>query len=206
MLRRCRYDREIIFHILDHQIGERDDGGSLTHGADEYSERADGEAWVADAELETSIQEEAHFPADRPDSNADLSRRAGGNVSAGERLLEDEACAVRNPFRADGAVACQRKAVKARRCGAYQNAIIIVAAAQAGLGGDLGVEIAQGQLAPQAHHEHLALHGDRQAVVLDVGAGLVRGGDVPQKGIGEVVRDDFRAETGAHLRRGGFGG
>lgn len=90
---------------LDGEIGEGDNGGGLSGGADEDADAAAGEAGVGDAELKTSVQEEAHFPANGPHPNADFARRAGGDISTGEGLLQNESRPAADSFRADSAIA-----------------------------------------------------------------------------------------------------
>ena len=59
---------------------------------------------------------------------------------------------------------------------------------------------------PQAGHVHVALNGEGESVALDVCAGLIGGGNVPEGWVGEIVAEDDRAQAGTHLWGRGVGG
>ena len=59
---------------------------------------------------------------------------------------------------------------------------------------------------PQAGHVHVALNSEGESVALDVCAGLIGDGNVPERWVGEIVAEEDRAQAGAHFRGGGVSG
>ena len=154
----------------------------------------------------TSVKENTDVSVKCPDANADFAWSAGGYVCTGERFLQGDAVTVEHTFGTDGPVAGEDEAIEARRTGTDEYSVVIVAAAQAGTGSNFGVIIVREEVLAQAEHGDSALDGDGQAVVFHGGAGLVGSGDVPERGVGEIILEQNVAEAGAHLGGGGFGG
>ena len=59
---------------------------------------------------------------------------------------------------------------------------------------------------PLAGHVHVALNSEGKSVALDVCAGLIGDGNVPERWVGEIVAEEDRAQAGAHFRGGGVSG
>lgn len=202
---RCCGWKDVI-HVLNDKVGKRNDCRGFASRADKDANGANGKGWVADAELKTSIQEETNFFADCPDPNADSTRRARRDVSAGDGLLQGEPYAVADSFRADSSIAGEGEAKIRTAIRADEHAVAVFAFAQAGLGSDLGIVVGEQGVAAQAGHVDLFLYGKRQAVVINGGTGLVGGGNLPVERVGEIVGEEIGADAGAHLWGGGFGG
>ena len=123
--------------------------------------------------MEAPVQEEAYFAPDRPDADAYFAGRAGGDVSAGDGLLQDETHAVADAFSADGAVTGEGEAIIRPAIRTDKDAVTVFAFAQPRLGGDLGLVVGEQGVAPQAGHVDSALSGEGEAMFVDVCAGFV---------------------------------
>ena len=160
---------------------------------------------VADAELEAAVQEQTQFRPGSPHPNADFPGRAGRHVSAQDGFVQ-----VMPLFEADAlgvrlSVAGQGKAIVGDSVGAHQKTVFVRAAAQAGTGGDLGVEIPCDDVSLQADQIHAGLGSQGQTVTADGGRAFIGGGCIPGGGAAEIVAGDNAPQTGQHLRGGDLG-
>lgn len=83
-------------------------------------------------------------------------------------MLQDESYAVADSLSADGSIAGKGKTIIRAAIRADEEAVTIFPLAQAGLGADLGVIVGEQGVTAQAGHVDLALHGEGQAVVLNL--------------------------------------
>ena len=81
----------------------------------------------------------------------------------------------------DSAITGKSKTIIRPSICADENPIAVFAAAQAWAGGDLGIIIINEEVMPQAGHVHVALNSESDLIAVNICAGLIGGGNVPER-------------------------
>ena len=148
-----------VIHRADNQIGKCYGDRRISRRAGEDSHRTGRQVVVGDAELETVIQEETQFWPGGPDPNANLPGRAGRGITAEDGLMQVMALPDADALGVCLSVAGQGKAIVGHGIGTYKKTVLVFTPAQAGAGGDLGIEIACNDIVLQAGQVDTGLHG-----------------------------------------------
>jgi len=188
------------------QAGECDGDGEIGGGACKKADAPAHKGFVADAELVIVVDEEAHFSAGSPQSNAYFSGGAAGHIAAEGGWLQYITRAVVDAIQSQGAIAKETEAVVRSIAGADEQTIFALCATQAEMGGYFDVEVVQCGGAPQGIEVSARLGGNGQGGVTETHAALSRGGCVPHGGVVKFVLQQQRAQVGTHVWCGSGGG